>query len=228
MAVVESVNVGVARPILAKSGVSAIDKRPVAEPVLVRAPGTLKGLSGLAGDEICDVDNHGGDDQAVYAYAREDYHGWLAELGPDLPAGRFGENLTTVGLDVNGARIGERWRIGPDLVLQVTCPRIPCRTFAAWLGRRGWGRLFSQRAVPGAYLRVVRPGEVRAGDTIEVAHRPEHDVTVALVFRALTLESELLPLLLAAPELPDELRERAQSRSPFGLDVDPFESQPSQ
>ncbi|MBH5335328.1 MOSC domain-containing protein [Streptomyces pactum] len=177
---------------------TGIDKRPATGPVAVAAPGPKgAGGSGLAGDVIGDLRHHGGDDQAVYAYAREDLDGWERELGRELAGGAFGENLTTSGLDVNGALIGERWRIA-DVLLEVTSPRIPCRTFAGWLQERGWVRRFTEAALPGAYLRVLAPGEIRAGDPVEIMHRPDHDVTVALAFRALTTERELLPRLPAA------------------------------
>ncbi|MFI8217790.1 MOSC domain-containing protein [Streptomyces sp. NPDC085932] len=182
-------------------GVTGIDKRPVAGPVRVAAPGP-KGVggSGLAGDAVCKLEHHGGDDQAVYAMAREDLDAWERELGRTLADGAFGENLTTTGLDVSGALIGERWRIGPEVVLEVTSGRIPCRTFQGHLGEKGWVKRFTQRGAPGAYLRVIEPGEIRAGDAIEVVHRPGHDVTVALQFRAVTTERTLLPRLPAAGE----------------------------
>ncbi|MCF3103454.1 MOSC domain-containing protein [Streptomyces roseoverticillatus] len=178
---------------------TAIDKRPTDGPVTVSAPGP-KGIggSGLAGDTIVSLRHHGGDDQAVYAFAREDLDRWEQELGRPLPDGSFGENLTTSGVDVNGARIGERWRIGPDLVLEVSAPRIPCRTFATWLGEAGWIKRFTQEAAPGAYLRVIEPGEIRAGDAVAVVHRPDHEVTVSFLFRASTVERTLLPRVLAA------------------------------
>lgn len=218
MSYVESLNIGIARPVEAKSGVSGIDKRPVDGPILVRAPGPKpSGGSGLVGDTICDTDNHGGDDQAVYAYAREDLDRWQGELGRTLPSGTFGENLTTSGLDITGAVIGERWRIGADLVLQVRVPRIPCRTFAVWLGEQGWIKRFTLRAVPGAYLRVLSAGEIRRGDRIVVEHRPAHAVTIGTVFRAITTEPELLSRLLDADELPDETKDRARRRLTFDL-----------
>lgn len=145
-----------------------------------------------------DLRHHGGDHQAVYAFAREDLTAWEKELGRELSNGVFGENLTTSGLDVNGASIGERWRIGASLVLEVTSPRIPCRTFAGWLAEKGWVKRFTQAARPGAYLRVIEPGEIKAGDDIEVVSRPEHGVTVELFFRALTTEPDLLPRVLDA------------------------------
>ncbi|MER6436942.1 MOSC domain-containing protein [Streptomyces sp. NPDC001185] len=180
-------------------GVTGIDKRPVTGPVRVSAPGPKGvGASGLAGDTVCDLRHHGGDDQAVYAVAREDLDDWERELGRPLANGSFGENLTTLGLDVSGARIGERWRVGAELVLEVTSGRIPCRTFQGHLGEPGWVKRFTHRAAPGAYLRVIVSGEIRAGDPIEVVHRPGHEVTVAVEFRAKTTERELLPGLLAA------------------------------
>lgn len=204
MAKVLSVNVGVARPVEGKSGLSAIDKRPVDHPVAVSEPG--RAASGVAGDQICDKKHHGGPDQAVYAYAREDLDAWETELATPLPSGVFGENLTTLGVDVTGAEVGERWRIGPDLELQVTEPRIPCRVFAVWMEQQGWIKTFTQRAIPGAYLKVITPGSVGAGDEITVVHRPGHGVTIGMMFRAITTESELLPDLLAADDLSDDLR----------------------
>ncbi|MFC5906903.1 MOSC domain-containing protein [Streptacidiphilus monticola] len=176
-------------------GRTAIGKRPATGPVAVAAPGPERGTSGLAGDEICDARHHGGGDQAVYAYAREDLDAWERELGRELPAGTFGENLTLRGVDVTGARIGERWRIGAELVLEVTSPRIPCRTFAGELGEQKWVRRFTEAAVPGAYLRVLTPGQITAGDEVEVLHLPPHEVTIGLTFRALTTERELLDRL---------------------------------
>src|SRR3954454_20938185 len=103
-----SVNVGKPRPNPWK-GLSAtgIDKQPVDGPVAVSAPGPKgTGAVGLAGDRVYDVKHHGGVDQAVYAYAREDLDSWEPELGRPLHNGAFRENLTSLGLDVNGALIG--------------------------------------------------------------------------------------------------------------------------
>ena len=194
---------------------TGIDKQPVEGPVAVSAPGPKgNGDVGLAGDRVYDVKHHGGVDQAVYAYAREDLDGWEPELGRSLANGVFGENLTTSGLDVTNALIGERWRIGPDVVLEVSCARIPCATFQGWLEREGWIKRFTQAARPGAYLRVAEPGDIRAGDPIEIVHRPDHDVTVAVVFRAMTLEPGLLPRLLLADALPEEEKALARRRAP--------------
>ncbi|MCD7443858.1 MOSC domain-containing protein [Streptomyces lincolnensis] len=182
-------------------GVTGIDKQPVEGPVRVAAPGP-KGIggSGLAGDAVCKKQHHGGDDQAVYVMAREDLDDWEGELGRALANGAFGENLTTEGLDVSGALIGERWRIGSEVVLEISSGRIPCGTFQGHMGEKRWVKRFTQKGAPGAYLRVIEPGEIQAGDPVEIVHRPDHDVTVALAFRAMTTGRELQPRLLAAGE----------------------------
>jgi MOSC domain-containing protein YiiM len=216
----ELLSVNVAQPHSASytnapGGVTGIDKRPVDGPVEVRAPGP-KGVGGsaIASDTVGDLRHHGGSDQALYAFAREDLDSWAAELGRELTNGSFGENLTTRGVDVNGALIGERWRIGSAL-LEVSSSRIPCRTFAGWLGERGWVKRFTDRAAPGAYLRVIEAGRLGAGDEIHVAHRPDHEVTVSFFFRALTREPELIPRLPAAGDaLHPEARRKALRRSP--------------
>ena len=210
-----SVNVGRPRPSPWKGlRATGIDKRPVDGPVAVTAPGPKgTGAVGLAGDRVYDVNHHGGTDQAVYAYAREDLDWWEAELGRALANGNFGENLTTAGLDVNGVLIGERWRIGRDVILEVSGPRIPCVTFQGWLERDGWIKQFTRAARPGAYLRVIRPGDICAADPVQIVHRPGHDVTVALAFRAMTSEPDLLPRLLAADALPEDDQELARRRT---------------
>ncbi|WP_318201849.1 MOSC domain-containing protein [Streptomyces sp. SCL15-4] len=199
-----SVNLGRPRPVPYTSqpdGLTGIHKQPAEGPVRVAAPGPKGvGASGLAGDAVCDTRHHGGDDQAVYAYAREDLDAWARGLGRPLANGCFGENLTTDGLDVSGALIGERWRIGARVVLEVTAGRIPCATFQGHMGERGWIKRFTRKGATGAYLRVIVPGEIRSGDPVEIVHRPDHGVTAEMQFRAVTTERELLPRLLAAGE----------------------------
>jgi MOSC domain-containing protein YiiM len=209
-----SVNVGRPEPTeYSDPGVTAIGKKPVDGPVEVTAPTERKGVSGLVGDAICDVRHHGGVDQAVYAYAREELDVWAEELGRDLPDGVFGENLTTTGLRVSDAVIGERWRIGETLLLEVSATRIPCRTFAGWMEQERWVKTFTDRARPGAYLRVLTPGVIRAGDAITVVHTPEHGVSSADVFRALHSRApQVLPLMLELPALAEGHRESAAKR----------------
>jgi MOSC domain-containing protein YiiM len=157
---------------------TAIDKRPVDGAVPV-------GPLGVQGDTQIDVQNHGGIDQAVYAYAREDAAWWAGELGREVPPGTFGENFATEGIDVTGAVVGARWQVGqPGVgpVLRVRSPRVPCRTFQAWLDEPHWVRRFTEHGAPGAYLSVLQPGEVAAGDPIWVLDSPEHGTTIGEVF----------------------------------------------
>ncbi|MEO7234882.1 MAG: MOSC domain-containing protein [Lapillicoccus sp.] len=216
-----SVNLGLVRPSrVRREMATAIDKHPHDGPVEVRAPGDrATGLgSGLVGDRIGDSRHHGGDEQAVYAFAREELDSWEERLGRPLRNGMFGENLTTTGLEVSEAVIGERWQIGTTVVLQVTGPRMPCGRFRAHMGERGWLKTFTTTARSGAYLSVITPGAVAAGDEITVLHRPDHGVTAMTAFRALTREPELLPELLAAgADLPAELAEMAQDGRTYSL-----------
>jgi MOSC domain-containing protein YiiM len=195
---VKSVNIGSLVPNSAKANMTGIGKRAVPGPVWVSAPGPTKGTSGLEGDSIGDTKHHGGNDQAVYAFAREDMDYWEGELDRSISDGWFGENLTTLGIDPNSALIGERWQVGDELVLQVTCPRLPCKTFAQLMAVQGWARRFTERGRPGAYLKVVHPGPVRAGDAITVVHRPSHGFDITTTMWALTIKPQLLRGLLAA------------------------------
>ena len=196
-----SVNVGRPRPNPWKGiKLTGIDKRPVEDPVMVR-PARAKGLGmvGLAGDKVYDVRNHGGPDQAVYAYAREDLDFWTERLGRELRDGQFGENLTVAGLDVTGALLGETWRLGGAVLVQVTAPRIPCVTFQAWLDEPQWVRRFAAARRPGAYLRVLQPGTVAAGDPVEVVSRPAEAVTIAESMAAYYGDRDLMRRVLRVP-----------------------------
>ncbi len=153
-----SVNVG--RPALLATGrravPSAIGKTPVGGPVAAR------GVN-LEGDEQADKVHHGGLDQAVYAYASEDIAFWSDMIGRELGSAPFGENLTLAGVDVSGARIGERWRVG-TAELRVAGPRVPCFKLEASIGVPGFQRAFLHAGRPGAYLAIAREGELQAGD----------------------------------------------------------------
>jgi MOSC domain-containing protein YiiM len=166
---------------------SGIDKRPVGRRVAV-------GELGLDGDVQINRKHHGGEGQAVYVYGQEDADWWAAELDRDLPPGRFGENLRTAGVDLTGALLGERWRIGTAL-FEVTAPRIPCATFERFWGVPQLIKRFTAHGATGAYLRVLQTGAVGAGDAVEVVHRPDHGLTVGEGFRIVTTEQARLPEL---------------------------------
>jgi MOSC domain-containing protein YiiM len=195
-----SVHVGRPRPVpgIRAQVSTAIWKNPVEGRVAVR------GVN-LAGDEQADLSVHGGPDKAVYAYALEEERLWTSELGRNLGEAPFGQNLTTEGIDVSGAVIGERWRVGTTL-LEVAQPRQPCFKLGIRLGEPGMVKRFAQASRPGAYLRIITEGVLGAGDRVEVISRPDHGVTSKTVFDAILRDPTLIPLALQADELPGPLR----------------------
>lgn len=171
-AVVLSVNVGGPEVVRAGRRTSGIGKVPVPS-VEVADPGRKRrapdgtGFSGVVGDFVGNGRHHGGSAQAVYAFAREELDHWERELDRRIDPGLFGENLTTAGIEVDGAEQGDTWRVG-TAVLRVTGPRVPCATFSARMGERAWVRRFAERGRSGCYLAVVQPGRIAAGDPIAV------------------------------------------------------------
>jgi len=209
MAEVLSVNVGtVVDAPWAGIGRTAIDKQSVMHAVRARR-------LGLEGDHVGDTVHHGGVDQAVYAFAREDLDWWEVELGREIRNGQFAENLTTRGIDVNEAEVGERWRIGSAL-FEVAMVRIPCNDFKNWqrlngYDARAWVKRFTQVARPGPYLRVLEEGEIRTGDDLAVVHQPGHGVTVSTLFRALPTDHSLLPELAGIDNLARVARRKLEA-----------------
>jgi MOSC domain-containing protein YiiM len=169
---------------------SGIDKRPVSGRVQVHE-------LGLDGDVQVNKKHHGGEGQAVYAYAQEDADFWIAELGRELPPGRFGENLRTTGVDLRNAVLGDRWQVGTAL-FEVTAWRIPCANFARFWNVPDLVKRFAAHGATGAYLRVLQTGEIGAGDRIEIVHRPDHGITVEAAFRLTTTQRSRLPELAPA------------------------------
>lgn len=184
---------------------TAIDKRPVEGAAQIEHVG-------VDGDQQYDRRHHGGPDKAVYAYAVEDLEWWSAELARPLQPGHFGENLTTSGIDVTNALIGERWRVGRDVVVEVTMPRIPCATFQGWMNEPRWVKRFFAHGAPGAYLRVCATGAVTAGDDIEVVHRPDHGITLGETFELRDADPARLQRLLDEPDLAPDLVSAVEQR----------------
>src|SRR5262245_31038322 len=179
-----SVNVGTAREFdyNGRPARSAIWKLPVVGRIAAR------GVN-LAGDDQADRQAHGGPDKAVYVYAVEDARWWEQQIGRPFVFGEFGENLTTEGIELNDALVGERWQIG-TMVLEVSEPRIPCWRLGVRMNDKSFPRRFTEALRPGAYLRIVVEGDVGAGDAIRVAERPDHDLTIRDVFRIYTRDRD--------------------------------------
>jgi MOSC domain-containing protein YiiM len=194
-AVLVAVNVGQVRHVThhGRDVTTGIYKEPVADRV------ATNGVN-IDGDDQADRQVHGGPDRAAYAYAQEDLTWWSERLGRAVPPGSMGENLTTSGLDVTGALVGERWRVG-TVLFEVSSPRVPCYKLGLRMEDGRFQQRFAAAGRPGAYLRIVEHGALAAGDPITVVHRPDHDVTVAVVAEAYHDDRSLAPRLLAAPEL---------------------------
>ncbi len=216
LAIVVSVNVGGVREFEynGRPAVSAIWKSPVAGRVVAR------GVN-LEGDDQADREAHGGPDKAVYAYAIEDIRWWEADLGRTVEHGEFGENLTTEAVDVNGALIGERWQIGTT-ILEISEPRVPCWRLGVRMNDKLFPRRFTKAGRPGGYLRIVEEGDLGARDNIVVLDRPDHDVTVADVFRIYTRDQGQAAELLLVPGLSDPWKRWARRR----LERDREEAEP--
>jgi len=167
------------------------------------APGrvTMAGIN-LAGDAQADLRVHGGPDKAVYAYAIEDYQWWEGELSTELAPGTFGENLTTAGIDLSAAVIGERWAVGTAIV-EVAQPRSPCFKLGIRMGDDGFVERFEAARRYGAYLRIVTGGDVGEGDDLTLVSRPAHGLTTAFVADVkATPDRHRVELLRACDDMP--------------------------
>ena len=174
---------------LGSVGVTGMDKRPVEGPVKVHK-------LGLHGDVQANRLDHGGEDQALYAYSQEDADYWSGELQREMPAGVFGENLRVAGIETAGAVIGERWKIGLEVELEVTSPRVPCATFQRVIDEPQWVKRFTQAGRVGTYLRVIKTGTISAEDHIHRTFVPRHGITVGQWFSEPS--PELVQILLDA------------------------------
>lgn len=205
--VLVTVNVGTPRAVqLGERAITtAIWKSPVAGRIAVT------GVN-LQGDDQADRTVHGGPDKAVYAYAEEDTAWWERQDDRPFGPGAFGENLTTRGIDVSAACIGERWRVGTTL-LEVCQPRLPCFKLGVRHDDPLLPRRFALAGRPGAYLRIVEEGDVGAGDPVAVVERPDHDVTIAHANRVFLSDHDDASSLLAATALPDDWLSWAADRA---------------
>jgi MOSC domain-containing protein YiiM len=204
---VVSVNVGGVRTVETgdRTITTAIWKAPVEGRIRVA------GVN-LSGDDQADRSVHGGVDKAVYAYAWEDTLWWQAELGRALERGNFGENLTTEGIALADAVVGERWRIGSTL-LEVSEPRFPCFKLGIRMGDPKFLKRFAAARRTGTYLRIIEPGDVGAGDRVEVVTRPDGGVTIGEFTEAYLGDHLLAPRLLESPHVAERWKAWAAKRA---------------
>jgi len=200
MSTVISINIGQPQAVdfLGHEVSTGIYKSPVEGPV--RAEGV-----NLVGDDQADRRVHGGVNKAVYAYAAEDYEWWSEQLGRSLAPGTFGENLTTDGLDVSAAVVGQRWRIG-DALFEVSEPRMPCYRLGIRMDDPEFPDIFARADRPGTYLRIIEEGSLAAGDLVEVGPPPGHGLTIGDVARIYHRDRHQAHRLLEADELSDDWR----------------------
>ena len=199
-----SVNVGGPRDVIrnGQHAATAIWKTPVTG--RIRARGV-----NLDSDEQADRDAHGGPDKAIYAYSDEDRRWWEAKLGRNVDVGGFGENLTTKGIDLTAAIVGERWRVGTT-ILEVSEPRMPCWRLNLRMEDTRFVQRFNAAGRPGTYLRIIEEGDIGARDRIDIVAVPGHGLTVGEVAHIFHHDRQAAGRLLAVEELSDAWHAWAQ------------------
>ena len=207
-------SVNVSRPLEVQYGDTLITTGIFKQPV----SGSLRvGPYNLAGDGQADLNNHGGEHKAVYAYSFDHYPYWRTVLKrEEMNCGQFGENLTVAGLDESACCIGDQLQIGSAL-FTITQPRVPCFKLGIRFGDENMPRLFSESARTGFYLKVLREGAVEAGDTVGVVKRGYGNVAIKPLFEAYLNRgdkeaSRTLAHALEVPELSPEWRTQIERR----------------
>jgi MOSC domain-containing protein YiiM len=158
-----------------KLEITGIYKLPVRESVQITS-------LGIKEDFVGSPKHHGGPDQAVYVYGMKDYEWWSSELGRTLGAGTFGENLTISELESAKFNIGDYLHVGA-ITLQVTAPRIPCGTFARRMEDLKFVKHFRSAERPGLYCRVIKEGNIKAGDEVRVEVYTGETISLIQMYR---------------------------------------------
>ena len=201
--IVVSVNLGEKRILQRKEHVetTGIFKIPTDEPVKVTK-------LGLEGDVIVSKKHHGGPDQAIYIYGGADYAWWAKELGREILPGTFGENLTISDLESARFNVGDMLHMA-DVTLQVSAPRIPCKTFAARMDDSLWVKKFRYAERPGLYCRVLKEGFVQLGHTVSVERFSGETVSILDMFRDHYYKNKSEETLLRYLNAPIAIRDRS-------------------
>ncbi|HEX9304383.1 MAG TPA: MOSC domain-containing protein [Thermoanaerobaculia bacterium] len=181
---IESVSVGAPRvvPWNGAEVVTSIFKSPVTGPVRVRR-------LNLDGDRQADLEVHGGEYKAIYAYAAENSDWWSGTLGRPLEPANFGENLSVRGLAEEAIHIGDVFRAG-DAEIEATEPRLPCYKLGIRFGDPRMVRAFATARRWGIYFRVVKEGELGAGDVLKRIHADAAAIPVDDIARVYVFDRE--------------------------------------
>lgn len=169
---------------------------------------------GIEGDAQADRENHGGADKAVYAYAVENYRYWEQELGKTLAYGQFGENLAVSGMTDDSVHIGDIFRMGL-IECQVTQPRVPCFKLGMRMEDSTFVGRFHHSGRVGFYLRVLKEGPIKPGDSIERIHADPGQLNIQDAMLALNKnpkQQEIIARALNIPALSEAWRESLRKK----------------
>lgn len=169
---------------------------------------------GLEGDFQADLENHGGEDKAVYVYSVENHEFWQHELQSEWPFGQFGENFTVTGMQDDRIHIGDVFQIG-TAIFQVTQPRVPCFKLGIKMKDPLFVGRFHTSGRVGFYLRVLQTGEVKASDAIRLIEADAHRMTIQEAMLALSKgerQQEVIAKVLAIPALSQAWRESLERK----------------
>jgi len=191
-----------------KELITSIYKKPVSNLVHVSS-------QGIDGDRQADLTVHGGYDKAVYAYSYAHYEKWATELKKEFNEyGLVGENLTIDDFNENEINIGDQFKIN-ECILQVSQPRIPCYKIGIKMNSRDFPKMFSQSGLLGSYLRVIKDGDITAGDEIQKIHHEENSMSLKDIANLLFVDIKNIDLMkkaLKIDALTEEIKEKFRER----------------
>jgi len=189
-----------------KETMTGIYKYPVDAPLFLD-------LEVVQDDTVVDRKHHGGIYKACYLFAADHYAHWKEKYPLlDWNWGMFGENLTIEGLDESQLRIGSIYKLGSALI-QITQPREPCYKLGIRFGNQNILKQFIDHGFPGTYVRILKPGKVIVGDTMELVEESETSLTVQqfynLIFAKIK-DKDVLELALKNEAIPPNKREKLE------------------
>ncbi|MER3316768.1 MAG: MOSC domain-containing protein [Allomuricauda sp.] len=183
---------------------TGIYKSPIESPLFLD-------IEDVQGDSVVDRKYHGGTFKACYLFSANKYSYWKVKYPHlDWDWGMFGENLTIEGLDESQIRIGSTYKLGTALV-QITQPREPCYKLGIRFGNQDILKQFKDHGFPGTYLRILEPGLVSVGDSMELVEESKSTLTVQQFYNLLfskIKDQGVLELAIKNEALPLSKREK--------------------